>query len=204
MGKGIAFSHLVEQWRCFSFGIAQLAIRGLVTFSVRKRKPPKPKTYRGQHSSAAHQMSGFRNLDVGSPQLTGAAEQVVTIHGWPGPKARGLSPGSVGADRAADCELGQHQRSRWAKSWQENVIEQVKNGVDVMRMPESLPRQPPGSSRRFGRGRYFGLAAANVDCSHPPPRALMSWTAALRRWPASRALSRSAWRASRLASTTSK
>jgi hypothetical protein len=40
--------------------------------------------------------------------------------------------------------------------------------------------------------------------SQPPPRALMSWTEAMRRWPESWSLSRSACKASRLASTTSR
>lgn len=54
-----------------------LSFRCVVTFSVHMKKPPKPKTTRRRPSSTAgHLVSGFRNLDIGSPELAGSAKQV--------------------------------------------------------------------------------------------------------------------------------
>jgi hypothetical protein len=44
------------------------------------KKPSKSGAARSQYPSPAHQISGFRNLDIGSPQLAGSAKQVED--GW--------------------------------------------------------------------------------------------------------------------------
>ena len=43
-------------------------------------KQPKSKAVKGQQASPSKPSSGFRNLDIGSPQLTGSAKQVES--GW--------------------------------------------------------------------------------------------------------------------------